>query len=130
MRNRDLQLFIINLVNQDSPYGITRRGIFYKVVSAGFYPGTERKHYNKLGSVLGKLRGEDKLNEDNILDSTRIRRIPYIFNSPADFLADVENQYAKTYGRISRFIWKFSARKMRCLLCWKQSPTNIVSITT
>jgi hypothetical protein len=95
MKNRDLESFIIQLVNQDSPFGITRRGIFYKVVSAGFYPGTERKHYNKLGSVLGKLRGEEKLNEDNILDSTRIRRIPYIFNSPAGFLADVENQYAK-----------------------------------
>ncbi len=41
MRNPSLDSFIIILVNEDSPYGITRRGIFYKVVSAGFYPGTQ-----------------------------------------------------------------------------------------
>jgi ferredoxin-NADP reductase len=60
-----------------------------------FLAGNLRSKTARLGSVLGKLRGEEKLNEDNILDSTRIRRIPYIFNSPAGFLADVENQYAK-----------------------------------
>jgi hypothetical protein len=93
--NRDLESFIIQLVNQDSPYGITRRGIFYKSVSAGFYPGTHDKYYKALGPVIKRLRDSRKLDEEKILDGTRIRQTPYCFSDPGEFLTHVECDYRK-----------------------------------
>jgi hypothetical protein len=91
----DLDSFIIDLVDK-APYGITRRGIFYKVVSAGFYPSTDEYYYKrKLGPVLKKLRQREQLNEEKILDNTRIRKEPYVFGDPSEFLSDVESSYKK-----------------------------------
>ena len=77
----NLDSLIVELV-ETAPYGITRRGIFYKTVSAGFYPGTHDVHYKELGKVLKRLRKAEKLNEGNIIDGTRIREDPYVFGDP------------------------------------------------
>jgi len=35
---------------------ITLRGLFYRLVSAGFLPSTDRRHYKKLGRIVTRLR--------------------------------------------------------------------------
>lgn len=71
-RKDNLDSFIVEPV-ETAPYRLTRRGIFYKAVSAGFYPGTHDTYYKELGKVLKRLRKRERFNEDNIIDGTRIR---------------------------------------------------------
>jgi len=87
-----LQETIINIVNEGL---ISRRGIFYKVVSAGFYPSTHDDNYKKLGKVLNDLRDAESLNENNILDATRIRQLPSVWQTPKAFLTAVGSSYRK-----------------------------------
>src|SRR5207249_2908310 len=35
---------------------MTLRGLFYRVVSAGWLPSTERRHYDQLGRIMVRLR--------------------------------------------------------------------------
>jgi hypothetical protein len=93
-RDRDLDLFIVKLVNEDSPLGTTLRHIYYVCASSKFCP-LSQKGYNKINGVVRRLRENELLNADNILDGTRIWREPYVFSSPGDFLLNVQDQYQK-----------------------------------
>src|SRR5260370_18358524 len=90
-----LEHTIKQIVNFDvAKYGITRRGIFYKVVSLGFYPSTAKDYYTAMGKVLESLRLSESVNEEHILDATRIRAKPYIFSNPIEFLDSIRITYA------------------------------------
>ena len=63
---------------------ITLRGLFYRVVSVGYFPGTEAKYYQKFGNLMSRLRRErlipyswivDNIGDDQAVIVVWIRRL-------------------------------------------------------
>lgn len=56
LRSKNLQLAIVatRLLLDEKP--CTLRGLFYRVVSAGFLPSTDRVHYQRVGRLMTTLR--------------------------------------------------------------------------
>jgi hypothetical protein len=98
-RNPDLDSFIIKLVNEDSPLGTTLRHVYYVSASAKFCP-LSQKGYTAIGRVIRRLRQEEELNEDNILDGTSIWQEPYVFSSRQNSSCISKTSIRKTCGRI------------------------------
>src|SRR5262245_23176606 len=53
-KNHALAAVATELALTEKP--ITLRGLFYRVVSAGWLPSTDKEHYNRLGRVMIALR--------------------------------------------------------------------------
>ena len=60
-KNLALAAVAVDLLMDEHP--TTLRGLFYRVVSAGLLPSTDKKHSARLGRVMTRLRAERVRNE-------------------------------------------------------------------
>lgn len=76
---------------------ITLRGLFYRVVSAGFLPDTSVQHYKRLMRVLSSLRSHGVVPYTWIVDSLRSTMKPPSWSGLADFADTVRDAYRKDF---------------------------------
>jgi hypothetical protein len=72
---------------------ITLRGLMYRVVSAGWLPGTDKEHYKRLGRVLTRLRDAGVVPFRWIVDNVRSTEKPSSWSGLADFMETVRDAY-------------------------------------
>ncbi|MEO1616826.1 MAG: hypothetical protein AAFV88_13300 [Planctomycetota bacterium] len=76
---------------------ITLRGLFYRVVSAGFFPSTDKKHYGKLQRLMSTLREYRWIPYEWIVDNLRSTIKPSSWSGLEDFTETVRNSYRKNF---------------------------------
>lgn len=76
---------------------ITLRGLFYRVVSTGFLPSTDQKHYNRVGRLVTRLRRTGVLPYSWIVDSLRSTVKPSSWTGLSDFGDTVRDAYRKDF---------------------------------
>lgn len=76
---------------------ITLRGLFYRVVSAGMFPSTEQKFYNKVGRLVTRLRRSGLMPYSWIVDSLRSTVKPSSWTGLSDFGDTVAGAYRKDF---------------------------------
>ena len=93
LRGKNLPLAAIaaDLLLQEHPS--TLRGVFYRVVSAGVLPSTDKQHYRRLGRVMTKLREAGIVPFSWIVDNMRSTNKPSSWSGLADFTETVRNAY-------------------------------------
>jgi hypothetical protein len=76
---------------------ITLRGLFYRVVSTGFLPSTDKEHYNRVGRLVTRLRRSGLLPYRWIVDSLRSTVKPSSWTGLSDFGDTVRDAYRKDF---------------------------------
>ncbi|TWU66907.1 hypothetical protein V7x_24790 [Crateriforma conspicua] len=76
---------------------ITLRGLFYRVVSAGFFPDTSKPHYTKLQRLLSSLREFGWIPYEWIVDNLRATIKPSSWSGLDDFADTVRDAYRKDF---------------------------------
>lgn len=76
---------------------ITLRGLFYQVVSAGWLPDTNRKHYTRLGRILTVLREAGIVPFSWIVDNVRDTDKPSSWAGITDFVDTVQDAYRRDF---------------------------------
>lgn len=76
---------------------ITLRGLFYRAVSAGMFPGTDEKFYNKVGRLVTRLRRSRLIPYSWIVDSLRSTMKPSSWTGLSDFGDTVAGAYRKDF---------------------------------
>jgi len=76
---------------------LTLRGLFYRVVSAGLLPSTDRKHYAALGRVMTTLREAGIVPFNWLVDSLRSTDKPNSWTGLQDFSDTVREAYRKDF---------------------------------
>jgi hypothetical protein len=76
---------------------MTLRGLFYRVVSAGGLPTTDRKHYDALGRVMTTLRECGEVPFSFLVDNVRSTLKPSSWSGLADFGDTVRRAYRKDF---------------------------------
>ena len=76
---------------------LTLRGLFYRVVSAGLLPSTDRKHYAALGRILTTLREAGIVPFHWLVDSVRSTLKPSSWSGLQDFAETVRRAYRKDF---------------------------------
>ena len=76
---------------------ITVRGLFYRVVSAGFFPGTDDKFYNKFQNLLVSLRRHRLIPYPWIVDNIRGTIRPNSWSGLEHFADTMKNVYRKHF---------------------------------
>ncbi|MDM4015270.1 hypothetical protein [Roseiconus lacunae] len=76
---------------------ITLRGLFYRVVSTGFFPSTAKKYYDKLQRLLSSLRDAGWIPYDWIVDNLRATIKPSSWSGLEDFTDTVRGAYRKDF---------------------------------
>jgi len=72
---------------------LTLRGLFYRVVSLGGLPSTDKKQYNRLNRILTKLREGGAVPFSWIVDNVRSTIKPSSWSGLPDFVETVEQAY-------------------------------------
>ena len=96
---RNVALASIATEIAEREYPTSLRGLFYRVASAGRLPGTETKHYRRLGSIVATLRESGKLPWLWIIDSLRQSLKPTSWSGLEDYAETVARQYRKDFWR-------------------------------
>ncbi len=76
---------------------ITLRGLFYRIVSTGYLPSTDKTHYNRVGGVLKRLRRAGIIPYQWIVDSLRSTEKPSSWSGLTDFTDTVRTAYRKDF---------------------------------
>jgi hypothetical protein len=76
---------------------LTLRGLFYRVVSAGFLPSTDKKHYARIGRVMTKLREAGVVPFHWLVDNLRSSIKPSSWSGIGDFVETVRDAYRKDF---------------------------------
>ncbi|MCC9600773.1 hypothetical protein LOC67_09370 [Stieleria sp. JC731] len=76
---------------------ITLRGLFYRVVSTGFFPSTDRQYYSKLQRLLSTLRDAGWIPYEWIVDNLRATIKPSSWSGLEDFTDTVRGAYRKDF---------------------------------
>lgn len=76
---------------------ITLRGLFYRVVSAGWLPSTDQKYYKRLGGILTRLREQHIVPFEWIVDNLRSTNKPSSWSGLGDFADAVRDAYRKDF---------------------------------
>lgn len=74
---------------------LTLRGLFYRVVSAGWLPSTDKKHYDRLGRIMTRLREAGCVPFSWIVDNLRSTVKPSSWSGLTDFAEVVRDAYRK-----------------------------------
>lgn len=90
-----LALVAVDILQREQP--ITLRGLFYRVVSAGWLPSTGKKHYTCLGRVMTQLRLAGKVPYHWLVDNGRSTMRLATWRDLPTFLGVVENAYRKDF---------------------------------
>ncbi|MDP1797232.1 MAG: hypothetical protein Q8K78_07110 [Planctomycetaceae bacterium] len=75
----------------------TLRGLFYRVVSAGVLPSTDKEHYQKLGRVMTTLREAGVVPFSWLVDNVRATQKPSSWSGIADYADTVRNAYRLSF---------------------------------
>lgn len=76
---------------------ITLRGLFYRIVSTGYFPSTDKAHYDKVGRLLCTLRRSGWIPYSWIVDNIRSTRKPSSWSGLEDFADTVRGAYRKDF---------------------------------
>ena len=76
---------------------LTLRGLFYRVVSAGFLPSTDKKHYVRIGRLMTKLREAGVIPFNWLVDNLRSSIKPSSWSGIGDFVETVRDAYRKDF---------------------------------
>ena len=97
LRSKNLPLAFVaaQLAFEERP--VTLRGLTYRVVSAGWLPGTDKVHYRRLGSVMTTLREKGLIPFHWIVDNIRSTEKPSSWSGLADFAETVKRTYRKDF---------------------------------
>jgi hypothetical protein len=76
---------------------MTLRGLFYRVVSAGWLPSTDAKHYAALGRIVTILRERGIVPFEWLVDNIRSTIKPGSWSGLGDFADDVRDVYRKDF---------------------------------
>lgn len=93
VRNLPLAFVATSILIAEKP--ITLRGLFYRVVSAGLLPSTDKEHYQRLGRILTTLRESGIVPFDWLVDNVRSTLKPSSWSGIADFADTVRDAYRK-----------------------------------
>jgi hypothetical protein len=88
-----LKASLIQIVQREHPISV--RGVFYRAVSAGLFPSTDRQHYARLDRVLIQLRRRGTLPNELFTDSTRIRRTSSGYDSVGEYVSSIGWGYSR-----------------------------------
>lgn len=101
---------------------ITLRGLFYRVVSAGFLPSTDQKHYSRLGRVLTTLRERGVVPFNWIIDNLRSTQKPSSWSGLGDYADVVRDCYRKDF-------WSHLPEYVH-IFCEKDAIAGVISPVT
>lgn len=96
-RGKNLALAIVatNIAMYEHP--ITLRGLFYRVVSAGFLPSTDKEHYSRMGRVMTTLREKRIVPFAWLVDNIRSSLKPSSWADIDEFVDTVRDCYRKDF---------------------------------
>lgn len=86
-----LAFVAVSKLLDEMPY--TLRGLFYRVVSAGVLPSTDREHYQRLCRVMTTLREAGVVPFDWLVDNVRSTLKPSSWAGIADYAETVRDHY-------------------------------------
>ena len=94
-KNLPLASVAVELLARENP--VTLRGLFYRVVSNGWFPSTDRKHYDRLGRIMKRLREGGVVPFSWIVDNLRSTMKPSSWSGVEDFVDTVRDAYRKDF---------------------------------
>jgi hypothetical protein len=87
---------------------MTLRGLFYRVVSGGWFPSTDKQHYQTLMRIMTILREAGAVPFRWIVDGVRSTIKPSSWSGLADFTETVRDAYRKDFwARLSNYVHIF-----------------------
>jgi hypothetical protein len=87
---------------------MTLRGLFYRVVSAGWLLNTDREHYQALCRVMTTLREEGVVSFRWLVDGVRSTDKPNSWSGLQDFAETARDLYRKDFwGRLPQYVHVF-----------------------
>lgn len=101
--NLSLALVATNILIDEKP--ITLRGLMYRVVSAGWLPSTDKKHYRRLGRVMTTLREAGLVPFDWLVDNVRSTLKPSSWAGVTEFVDTVRDAYRMDFwSRLPQYV--------------------------
>jgi len=105
-KNIPLAVVATQIAREQQP--LTLRGLFYQVVSAGWLPSTDRKHYDRLGRVMIRLRETGVVPFRWLVDNVRRNIKPSSWSGLDDFADTVKHAYRKDFwSRLPTYVHIF-----------------------
>lgn len=105
-KNLPLAFVAVQILLHEHP--ITLRGLFYRVVSAGWLPSTDKKHYDRLGRIMTRLREAGVVPFSWIVDNLRSSIKPSSWSGLNDFANTVGRAYRKDFwARLPEYVHIF-----------------------
>lgn len=97
LRSKNLQLAFAasRFLIDEKP--CTLRGLFYRIVSAGFLASTDAVHYKRVGRIMTTLREARIIPFDWLVDNVRTTLKPSSWSGLADFTETVRDAYRLDY---------------------------------
>lgn len=96
-RAKSLPLAIVATAILADEQPLSLRGLFYRVVSAGFLDSTDRANYLQLGRIMTTLREAGVVPFSWLVDGVRQTLKPNSWSGLADFAATVRDAYRKDF---------------------------------
>ena len=93
--NAELAAIASEIAFEQQP--ITLRGLFYQIVSTGFLPSTDDKHYKRVGRVISRLRSLGIVPYTWIVDNLRSTKKPSSWTGLNEFTDTVRDAYRKDF---------------------------------
>lgn len=94
-KNAKLAIVATEIAHDENP--LTLRGLFYRVVSAGWLPSTDQTYYSRLGRLMTRLREERVIPFWWLVDNVRSTLKPSSWSGLADFVETVRDAYRKDF---------------------------------
>jgi hypothetical protein len=94
-KNLPLAIVAAEIAARQRP--LTLRGLFYRVVSAGWLPSTDKQHYKRLGRVLTRLREHGCIPFNWIVDNLRSTMKPSSWSGLNDYAEAVRDHYRRDF---------------------------------
>lgn len=105
MHSKNLPLAIIATQILLDEHPITLRGLFYRVVSAQWLPTTDKKHYDRLGRMMTRLREAGIVPFHWFVDNLRSSIKPSSWSGLNDFADTVRNAYRMDFwARLPEYV--------------------------
>ena len=93
--NVPLAIVASQLLVNENP--VTLRGLFYRVVSCGMLPSTDKPHYRRLGRLMTALRETGLVSFSWIVDSLRTTVKPSSWSGLNDYVKAAADSYRKDF---------------------------------
>ncbi len=104
-RGKNLTLAIVATDIACDEHPITLRGLFYRIVSAGFLPSTDKEHYTRLGRVMTRLREDGAFPFEWLVDNVRTSLKPSSWAGIEEFVTTVQRAYRKDFwAQLPRYV--------------------------